>query len=361
MENVTTVGVDLSKNLMHTVFMTSDGKIIKRKKYNTNSFADMIKELPQKATICAEACAGAHYFGRLLQSSNFKVKLIHPVYVIPFVQRNKNDYNDATAIAEAGCRKNIKNVPVKSECIQSVQALHTARSKMVSMRTQLINSMRGTLLEFGVRIPQTTSSFMRYINKHYNTDEKINHITRVAIDALIRVLSELEENITKIEKELSKISKNNSTTERLTTIPGIGCITATALFTVSGNPNVFKNGRNFSSNLGLTPRQNTTGDKPVLLGISKKGNTYVRQLLTLCARTLIIKANRTTALSTAKMPVYKSNDKMSLWIRKLLAKNIHSNKVCIAIANKLARISYRILIGNRTVFDANLSNGSNLM
>lgn len=361
MKNISIVGVDLSKHLMHAAFVTANGTVVKRKKYNCDSFSDFIKELPPKVTVCAEACAGAHHFGRNLEKENFTVKLIPPQYVKPFVQRNKNDFNDAIAITDAASRDNMKFVPVKSEYIQGVQSLHTSRAQIVTIRTQLINCIRGMLSEFGVKIPQSVSSFMQYISKHYNNDERIHLYTRLAVDGLIKILNEINETISKLEQEITKVARSNSAAKRLYTVPGIGQLTATALITVSGNPNVFKNGRAFSASLGLTPRQNTTGDKPKLLRISKKGNVYVRHLLTICARSLIIKANKTTISPITKKGEYKANDKISLWIRKLLAKGVHSNKVCIAIANKLARISYRILIGNEVEFDANLSNGSCLM
>ena len=357
MKNITTVGVDLSKRYMHTVFMTGNGTVVKRKMYRTDELQEMIKDLPPKATICAEACGGSHYFGRQLKEHNFDVKLIPPQYVKPYVQRNKNDYNDAIAIGEASTRKKMKFVPIKSECIQGIQALHATRSQMVSTRTQYMNCIRGILLESGVRISQGVSSFNRYIRERYKDDDRIHPYTRDAIDSMLNMLLSMTSQIDKLEKEIKKISKENATTQRLATIPGIGEITSTALITVSGNPSVYKNGRAFSASLGLTPRQNSTANKPNLLGISKQGNIYVRSLLVICAKTLIIKAKKTVVSKITQKSEYKSNDRISLWIRKLLAKNIHCNKVCVAVANKLARISYRILVSGSATFDANLSNG----
>ncbi len=360
MENVTTVGVDLSKHFMHTVFMNKNGKVLKSKKYTKNSFDEFIKDLPPNATICAEACGGAHHFGRELQKHNFNVKLVPPHRAKAYMDRNKNDFNDAIGIGEASGRERMKFVPIKSEYIQGVQSLHNAREQLKSTHTQYMNSIRGMLLEFGVTISQGVSPFNKYIRESYYKDERIHYYARKSVDSLIEALYKVEEELDKMDKEIKKVAKENATSQRLMTIPGIGEKTATALITVSGKPSVFKNGRSFSTSLGLTPRQKTTGDKPKLMKISKKGNAYVRCLLIICARSLMIKANKTFISAITQRSEYKSNDRMSLWIRKLLARNVHTNKVCVAIANKLARISYRILVGD-VKFDANLSNGGSFL
>jgi transposase len=192
----------------------------------------------------------------------------------------------------------------------------------------------------------------------YSNDERVNCFARLAVDALIKVLKEIYEMEKQLQNEIHKISKTNDKACQLRTIPGIGEIGSTALLTVSGDPHVFKNGRAFSASIGLVPKKNETEENGKRLGISKQGNKYVRHILVLCARSLITKANRVVVSKTTGKIGYKSTDKMSLWIRKLLARNVHTNKVCIAIANKLARISYRILVGDDKVkYDANLSNG----
>ena len=199
------------------------------------------------------------------------------------------------------------------------------------------------------------------MSEEYDNDERVNCYARLAIDALLKVMKEIDEAYNKVDSEIHKVARTNKKAKQLITIPGIGVLTATALLTVSGDPHIFKNGRAFSACIGLVPKQDTTGEKPKLLGISKQGNRYVRHLLTICARTLMIKANRKVVSKFTQKSEYKSNDKMSLWIRKLLARNVHTNKVCIAIANKLARISYRILVDDKVQYDANLSNGRVLM
>lgn len=358
MKNISMIGVDLSKNLMHVVFMTGNGTVVKRKKYLKCSILDFINDLPPKVTVCAEACAGAHYFGRLIQIKGYDVKLIPPQYVKPFVQRNKNDYNDAVAIVEAASRDNMKFVPVKSEYIQDIQSLHTAKSQITKVHTAFINCIRGILAEFEITIPQGVASFKRYLREQFNDDGKIPCHTRIAVNALVNIFNEIEEMLLEVNRDIDKVARTDSKAKRLITIPGVGEKTATALLTVSGDPKVFKNGRTFSASLGLTPRQNTTADNQKLLGISKQGNMYVRRLLVGCARSLINKAMR--RIVTAQRTIaYMSNDGMSLWIRRLLARNVHSNKVCVAVANKLARISYRILVDGGE-YKANLSNGSPL-
>lgn len=361
MKNVSIVGVDLSKNYMHVVFTTGNGTVVQRKRYYKASLAELAKDLPPKITVCAEACSGAHFFGRFLENLGFTVKLIPPQYVKPYVQRNKNDFNDAEAIAEAASRKKTKFVPIKTEYLQGVQSLHTIRSQIVSVRTQFFNCIRGVLSEFGVKIPQGVSSIRRYLSEEYDNDERVNCYARLAIDALLKVMKEIDEAYNKVDSEIHKVARTNKKAKQLITIPGIGVLTATALLTVSGDPHIFKNGRAFSACIGLVPKQDTTGEKPKLLGISKQGNRYVRHLLAICARALMIKANRKVVSKFTQKSEYKSNDKMSLWIRKLLARNVHTNKVCIAIANKLARISYRILVDDKVQYDANLSNGRVLM
>lgn len=356
MENVSIVGVDLSKNLMHAVYMSKNGTIVKRKKYHIEYYHHLLQDLPPRVPVCAEACSGSHHFARLMREHYHEAKLIPPQYVKPYVQRNKNDYNDAAAIAEYGSRKKAKFVPVKSEYIQGIQSLHTSRSQLVATRTQYINCIRGTLLEFGIRIPQGVSSFRNYIRDTYYTDKRVHQQARVAVDALLNIYNTVENTIDEIEKKIHKLADSNETVKRILTIPGIGKLTGTALITVSGDPKVFKNGRTFSAHLGLTPRQDTTADNTHLLGISKQGNKYVRTLLTVCARTLIIKALKTEVSSITGHSEYKSNDRMSLWIRKLRANNIHTNKICIAIANKLARIAYRIIVSNGGEYDAKLAN-----
>jgi transposase len=242
-----------------------------------------------------EACCGAHHLGRGFAAQGHEVRLMSPEYVRPYVKAQKNDDLDAAAIAEAASRPTMRFVEVKSQAQSDIQALHRARERLVSERTALINPLRALLL----------------------------------IEDLRTEWRALDERIAVFDKEFVQMARNEEPVRRLVTIPGIGTINATALVAAVGNARAFRRGRDMAAWLGLTPRQITTGGKPRLLGISKRGNRYLRKNLIHGARAVL------PYLVEQKTP-------LSRWARELLAR-AHKNVVVVALANKLARIAWVVL------------------
>lgn len=277
-----------------------------------------------------ESCGGANYWARVFQRHGHIVKLISPQFVKPFVKTNKNDANDAEAIVEAASRPSMHFVPVKQVEQQDIQSLHRVRSRLVKNRTALINEIRGLNLEYGIAIPQgalkVKSQLLSII------DDKENELTassRELMQELYDELIELEERLKKIEKKVTFICKGNDQCRRLLSIPGIGELNATAIVAAVPNANEFKNGRHMSAWLGLVPRQSSSGNKQLLLGISKRGDRYLRTLLIHGARAALCRCKN-------------RDNKYGEWLTRK-KESLGLNKAAVALANKNARIIWSLL------------------
>lgn len=335
MENVSIVGVDLSKEVFQICMMNHAGRVLGQRKVSRSKLLKTMGQFPSGCKVYMEACQGSHYWSREFRAQGLNVQQIAPQFVKPFVKSQKNDFNDAEAICEAGSRANMRFVPQKSVGQLELQAMLRIRERLMHNRTAIINQMRGVLAEHGVVFNKGRAVLNKILTGEYTPN--ISPTIKELVSDLYSELLELEKKIKEYDGRLLARAKQCSVVQRLCTIPGIGTLTALALCNVSGNPKEFKNGRQFSALLGLVPRQVSTAGKTKLLGISKRGDVYTRTLLIHGARAVV----RHCA---------KKTDPYSLWIQKLHAKH-GTNHTAVAVANKNARVAWRILTSNEE-FDA---------
>lgn len=332
--NITTVGLDIAKSVFHLFIITKTGRFIKKKQLKRNQVLAYMAKL-EHSIIVMEACGGANYWARKFITMGHQVKLIAPQYVKPFVKGNKNDYNDAEAIAEASQRPNMRFVPIKTVEQQDIQNLHRQRELIKKSRTALLNQIRGLLAEYGVIINKGVSALHSDLPRILeDAENELTVLSRDLFNELYKDLLVIEKRFKECEKRIKISNKENDTCQRLLGVLGIGPIIASATYAEGGDGKNFVNGRHFSAWLGLVPGQHSTGGKPVLLGISKRGNSYLR--------TLYIHGARSVLKSSAT-----KSDRFSLWAQALLARRGH-NKACVAIANKLARVAWVIVAKGET-------------
>ncbi len=326
---ITTVGIDIAKHVFHLVGVNGSGKVILKKQLKRKDVLRFVVQLAP-CRIALEACGGAHYWARTFQQHGHEAKLIAPQYVKPYVKGNKNDYNDAEAIAEAAQRPTMRFVPIKSTAQQDIQAVHRLRERHVTERTALVNQIRGLLAEYGIVIPQGVTAVRRALPGILEDGENgLSDLSRDCFAELYAELVMLDEKIAQDEKKLVRIQHAHAVCQRLDEIIGIGALTATALYAAAGTAQDFRHGRHFAAWLGLVPRQHSSGGKDILLGISKRGNAYLRTLLIHGARAVL-------RYAAAK------DDRFSRWAHALQERRGH-NRACVAVANKLARIAWVIL------------------
>jgi len=281
-------------------------------------------------TVVMEACGGANYWARVFQSYGHTVKLISPQFVKPFVKTNKNDANDAQAIVEAASRPSMHFVPFKQVEQQDIQTIHRIRTRVVKNRTALINEIRGLCLEYGVVLTpgaaRVKSSLCVAIA---DGDNELTPLSRESMQDLYDELVDVECRLKKLDNKIRQLCRQNENCQRILKIPGVGELTATAIVAAVPDPKEFRNGRHLSAWLGLVPRQSSSGDKRTLLGISKRGDRYLRTLLIHGARAVLSHYKR------------KDND-YTHWVDRKKATLSH-NKAAVALANKNARIIWSML------------------
>jgi transposase len=280
--------------------------------------------------IALEACAGAHHWARAFQKLGHEVKLIAPQYVKPYVKGNKNDYNDADAITEAVQRPTMRFVPIKTQEQQDIQALHRLRERTVKERTALANQIRGLLAEYGIVIRLGITAVRKALPEILEDGE--NGLTlrgRACFTQLRDELMQIDAQCQRYEQMIVQVNQEYEVCRRLDEVIGIGPITATATYAAAGSAQEFRNGRHFSAWLGLVPKQHSSGGKDTLLGISKRGNAYLRTLFIHGARAVL----RYAATKT---------DRFSRWANAVHARRGH-NRACVAVANKLARIAWVVM------------------
>jgi transposase len=323
------VAIDLAKKVFHLVGSDMAGTILWRKRLTRHALMPFVAQLPP-VLIGIEACGGAHDWARRFREHGHEVKLIAPQFVKPFVKSNKNDMRDAEAIAEAVTRPTMRFVPAKAIDQQDIQALHRVRERLIGARTALINEVHGLMNEYGIVLPKGGAKFRQAVGEKLESDkDKLTTLRQEMFAKLVEEFATLEEQITYYQEKLESLATTHPECQRLMTIPGIGPITATALIAAVGNVGVFKNGRQFAAWLGLVPKQHSTGGQTRLLGISKRGASYVRKLLIHGARATL----RWVKLKT---------DNRSQWIQGLLARR-GWNRTAVAVANKNARIVWALL------------------
>jgi len=338
--DISVVGIDIAKRVFHLVGMDERGKIVMRKRCSRGEVLPLLANLGP-TTIGMEACGGAHYWARCLREQGHEVKLMAPQFVKPYVKSNKNDMRDAEAIAEAVTRPSMRFVPVKDVAQQDIQALHRVRERLVTARTALVNEMRGLLAEYGIVLPQGLAKFRQALMSTLEAEHtKLTPLGQALFHKLFGELGKLDAELAYYQDKLEALAQAHPVCQRLLTIPGIGPLTATALIAAVGDAGVFKNGRQFAAWLGLVPKQYSTGGQTRLLGISKRGDSYIRKLLIHGARATLRWA-RTKA------------DRRSQWIRGLLDRR-GWNRTAVAVANKNARIVWALL-SRGGIYEANAS------
>lgn len=325
----TTVAIDLAKHVFQVHFVEPDTGTIHSKALRRAQLLPFFTNHPP-SRIVMESCGSAHYWARKLSGLGHDVRLIAAQFVRPFVKSNKNDTADAAAIWEAAQRPGMRFVAVKTEEQQAMLALHRMRQQLVRFRVMQVNQLRGLLYEFGVVLPQgrRTSIAAAKIALADLADQLPTMLTDSLQDQLSRLLA-LDEQIQRIEQRIMAWRRSDEACSRISEIPGVGLLTATAAVAVIGNVHTFKSGREFAAFLGLVPRQNGSGGKVKLGGISKRGDVYLRTLLIHGARAVISKARH--------LPDH---------VKSMLARR-PTNVVAVALANKMARIIWALLAYGR--------------
>ena len=325
----TTIGLDLAKNVFQVHGVDAAGQVTVRKKLRRSELLRFFEAL-SPCLVGVEACATAHYWARELKALGHEVRLMPPSYVKAYVRRQKNDAADAEAICEAVRRPTMRFVPIKSADRQSVLVLHRTRELLVRQRTMLINAIRGHCAEFGMIVAQGARRVTDLI-EHVRQAEapELPELARSALLMMAEQLDALAAQINAFDHRLLAWHRQDRTSQRLATIPGIGIITATALSASIPDASLFRSGREFAAFLGLVPRQNSSGGKDRLGRISKMGDGYLRKLLVVGA-TSVIRRARTSASASAS------------WIKSLLERR-PARVVTVAMANKTARIAWVIL------------------
>lgn len=329
MENLTLLGIDIAKNVFQLHGIDEKGNAVLKKRLTRNKLPKFIVQL-HPCTIVMEACGGANYWCRKFKAMGHDVKLISPQFVKPFVKTNKNDRNDSEAICEAASRPSMRYVSPKNVEQEDIQALHRVRSRLIQERTALSNQIRGLLAEYGIIVPQGIQRIRKALPEILeDAENELSHSSRQLFSDLYEEICEKDKQIKKYDLKMEQIFKQNAHCQKISKIEGIGVITATTIVAAIGDPKIFKNGRHFSAFLGLVPRQSSSGNKQRLLGISKRGDTYIRTLLIHGAR------------STIKHVGTKEDGK-SKWL-KALKERRGTNIASVALANKNARVVWALL------------------
>lgn len=327
--NIKRIGIDLAKQVFQVHGVDGQEKAVLRQKLARAKMLTYFQKLPP-CLIGMEACSSAHYWGRELQKMGHTVKLMAPQFVKPYVKSNKNDANDAEAICEAVARPTMRFVAIKTIEQQDIQAVHRIRSELVQHRTAKVNQIRGLLGEYGLVVGQRIDVLRKALP--LILEDAGNGLTvdfRTLLEGLQQDLITLDQRVDDMDKKIKLLASSNEDAKRLQQIPGIGPITATALICAIGDGKQFKRGRDLAAWLGLTPKQHSSGGKDHLLGISKRGDAYLRTLLIHGARAVLRVAGN-------------KEDPRSRWIQSLCGRR-NKNIAAVALANKNARIVWALL------------------
>ena len=333
------VGIDIGKNVFHLVGFDADGKIAVRRKIKRLSLVDEFKKLPP-CIVGMEACLSAHFVSRTLRGLGFEPRIMPAKYTKPFLKGQKNDYNDAEAIAEAALRPNIRCVREKTQDQLDLQALHRVRARLVSRRTATINQIRAFLIEQGITVRTGAHALRKSLFAILGNREDV--ISPRMSDIIVGLYEDwlwLDERIESTTTEIEMISKREANCQRLMSVPGIGPIISTAMVAAVGTGEAFDKGRDFGAWLGLVPRQFSTGGKTTLGRISKRGSRYLRTLFVQAAHIILMRPHNWEKFSFGP------------WLEQA-SMRMHKNKLAAALANKLARIAWSVLRHGKA-FDTN--------
>jgi transposase len=331
--NVTAVGIDLAKLVFQVHGVDGHGKAVIRRQLKRTEVAKFFANLPA-CLVGMEACSSAHYWARRLIELGHTVKLMAPQFVKPYVKTNKNDARDAEAICEAVTRPNMRFVPIKNVEQQVLLGLHRARQGFVKARTAQANQIRGLLAEFGIVMPRGA----RFVAQQMpgileDAENGLPHRSRELFAQLLAHFRDLDRQMEELGRQIKEWHRQSEQSRRLEKIPGLGPLSASALVASVGDAKTFRNGRQFAAWLGLVPRQKSSGGKDQLLGISKRGDTYLRTLLIHGARSVLFSLKRRGEPATG-------------WLMRV-ADRRNPNIAAVALANKNARIIWALLAHGR--------------
>lgn len=324
------LGIDLAKSSFQLHGVNDAGEVVYRKTLTRVKLKEYMINLPP-CLVAMEACGSAHYWARLFRSYGHDIRLMAPQFVKPYVKSNKNDAADAEAICEAAQRPSMRFVSIKEIEQQDLQSLHRIRSMAVASRTSLINQIRGLLQEYGIEIAKGVKQVFAQLPLILeDAENQLSVRFREYLSDLYEELKHLNGRVQRYDQQIAQIAQQDEDAKRLQTIPGIGPVVATALVAAIGSSvEHFKNGRELAAWLGLVPRQHSTGGRQQLLGISKRGDSYLRHLLIHGARSVL-------------RHVDKKTDKRSIWVKSLVERR-HKNIATVALANKMARTVFALL------------------
>lgn len=329
MPNDTRIAVDLAKAVFEVAVSDRPGRVSRRERLSRSRFLPFLAQQPA-ATVIMEACGSAHYWGRRIEQLGHQVRLLPPHQVRPYVKRNKTDRTDTVGILEASRNEDIRPVPVKTVPQQILTSLHRLRAAWIAERTARLNTVRGLLRELGVFIPVGAREVVPAVWALVeNADSELPDALRPLFAETCHEIRDIEARITQVERQLEAIAGQIPVVLHLLTIPGIGLLTATALFAFIGDIHRFPSGRHLASWLGLTPREFSSGTKRRLGGISKRGDGYLRTLLIHGARSVLLHAHK------------RQPDHLRRWAHELAQHHVH-NKAAVAVANKIARIVWAV-------------------
>ena len=324
-----TIGLDLAKNIFHVVGLDHHGKQIFRKQLRRKQVASWFARQPV-SLIGIEACGGSHYWARVLIAQGHEVKLVAAQHVKAFLRGQKNDYNDAAAIAEAVSRPQMRFVALKSAAQLDLQAVQRMRTRLISERTGLSNQLRGLLSEHGIVMPKSLKVLRERLPELLeDADNGLSTLFRRLLHHGWQRLLRVDDEIRELDHELDQAVKQNTDCQLLMSIPGYGRVVSSSFSVVVGDGTCYARGRDVAASLGLVPRQHSTGGKPKLLGISKRGNKELRTLLVQGAKAVLRRAKG-------------KPDPLCQWALKVSARH-GPNKAAVALANKLARIGWAVL------------------
>jgi transposase len=335
MNHNTIIGIDLAKTVFQVAIM-QDNHIQSNKQVRRKKLIELIANHPE-TTIAMEACYSSHYWGRLFESYGHKVLLIPAQHVKPFTRGNKTDANDAIAIIEASKRPNLRFVPTKSVHQQDIQNLHRIRERLVGNRTALSNQTRGLLAEYGIVFAVGKKAFLLGIETALN-DESLSGLFKIELRLVLDELQSIASHIAKIESQLSDYVVNNEDCRILYSIPGIGVINASAMVCKYGDASQFNKARSLAVNLGLTPKLSASGQRHQMLGISKRGDPYLRKQLIHGARALLRVCEK------------HPDDALCRWASRIKERR-GSQIAVVALANRLARLIW-VLLRKREMYKA---------
>ena len=338
MDNVTRIGIDLGKRVFHVTAVDADGEVLERRRLRRAQLETYLARLPAGRVVAMESCGGAHHWARLAQRHGHRAQLMSPQFVKPYVKSNKNDVADADAIAEASARPSMRFVGVKSVQQEHLQQVHRSRQMAVRNRTAQCNQIHGFLLEYGIASARGVGAVRRLLpGVLEDGDNEVPVEGRALLAELGEELRRLDDRVRTYDRQIEALARRMPAARRLATIPGVGEKTATALVAAVGDGSQFRDGREMAAWLGLVPRQHTTGGRPKLLGISKRGDRYLRTLLVHGARSAL---QRTAG----------REDRRSRWAEGVKRRG-GGNVAAVALANKNARTAWAVLRHGRA-YDA---------